>query len=64
MCLGVADLEAKEERPRDEPRFPSPTGRGRETNPAFPAPTGRNAKARGIALGLGRKTVASPVWAE
>ena len=43
------------ERPRDEPRLPSPTWRGRETNRAFPAPTGRNVKAQGIALGMFRK---------
>ena len=30
----------------------------------FPAPTGRNVKAQGIALGVGRKTMASPVGAE
>ena len=52
------------ETPRDEPRLPSPNGETLWTNPAFPAPTGRNVKAQGIALGLGRKTVASPVGAE
>ena len=45
------------------PPFPAPTRRSRVTNHAFPAPTGRNVKAQGIALGLGRKTMASPVGA-
>ena len=44
--------------------FPAPTGKGRARNRAFPAPTGRHVKAQGIALGLGRKTMASPVGAQ
>ena len=44
--------------------FPAPTGRRRVTNHASPAPTGRPVKAQGIALGLGRKTLTSPVGAQ
>ena len=76
-AIGGAGFESKEKRPREEPRLPGPKGeRPRDeprllspngetpwTNHAFPAPTGRHVKAQGIALGLGRKTVASPVGA-
>ena len=52
-AIGVADLEAKGERPCDDPRFPSPNRERSRDKPRFASPNGATCESPGHRPGFG-----------